>query len=204
LFPVGRCEWDAGETAVVIGRAFFETPSTLVLKRTRSGLSAVVYEQTDGRFVRRPQFAELVERKRAPVPPLSDDTRVRLAERLGGAARRCKLCGSDARAGQRCACGTSITARDPAYVMSAEEQAAGSAAHPDVWRAAALLAELKAAGHAVPSGPRQLPATADALFGTEPDRLPRVLLVTWQGSGMRIDFDEQVVSDALARISGTG
>jgi hypothetical protein len=197
LHAVARCDWNADDTAVVIGETFFERPGALVFKRARKGLSNVIYEQIGSRFTRRGTLSHFVLRE-PEANPLSSDARTRLAERLAGAARACAACRSETRAGQICACGVTVTARDPAYVLSADEVAAARAAHPDVWRASALLGALKAAGHAVPGSPKQLLATADVLVTTAAGSLPAALLATWRASGMRIAIDERVVADVLA------
>ena len=193
LFPVSRCDWLGEQQAIAIGRSFTDGPGTLCFKVARKIASDVVHVWEAGKLTRIPAFAELVEREREPVA-LAGDARVRLAERLGGAARRC-ACGQEIRILQVCACGRIGARTDAPYVLSAREEADAERAFPTLVRAARLVAALKAAGHVVPSGATQLLVTADLLAAAAP---APALIAAWKTTGMAVAVDAPTVARLMA------
>jgi len=201
LHAVERCARTGGDQAVAIGEAFFDGHTELVFKAQRRRLSDIVYELQDGRYTRRPRFAELVARDPGGAA-LSNAPELRLAERLAGFARRCP-CGREVRVGELCSCMRVASKNDPAYELSVDELAAARAELPHVVLAAELARDLKTAGHAVPAGPKQLAAAALVLQSSPPaDAAPR-LLATWRDTGMSIDLDEATLTAAIERRATT-
>ncbi|MBA3538457.1 MAG: SMI1/KNR4 family protein [Deltaproteobacteria bacterium] len=196
LRPVGRCDWlDDTKSAIAIGQSFTEEAGTLCFKVARGVVSEAVYLWDGSRFKRIPDFGELVWRERTN-PTLTSDARVRLAERLGGAARRC-ACGGELRVLQVCTCGRIGARSDPPYVLSDAEQQEAQRAFPTLVRASRIVTALKEGGHAVPSGPTQLLATADLL---EARATASALLAAWKKTGMKLDLDEPTLARVLKKV----
>ncbi|MEO8705473.1 MAG: SMI1/KNR4 family protein [Kofleriaceae bacterium] len=192
---IERCDWlDDHKRAIAIGRSFTDGDDTLCFKLGRGSLSEAVHVWDGAKFKRIPDFSELVMRERTN-PTLGTDDRTRLAERLGGAARRCS-CGRELRVLQVCECGRIGARTDAPYALSVEEQAQARQQFPAIVRAAALVTALKQAGHTVPSGPTQLLATADLLEANAP---ARALLAAWKQTGMTITLDAKTLEAELGR-----
>jgi hypothetical protein len=196
LLPVDRCDWlDDTHTAVAIGRSSIDGSETLCFKVKRGVASDAVHAWDGERFKRIPDFGELVMRERTN-PTLDTDDRVRLAERLGGASRRC-ACGREIKVLQACECGRIGARSDPTYVLSDAEQHQAQQAFPTLVRAARIVTALKQAGHAVPSGPTQLVALAELL---DTGATAATLLASWKRTGMKIDLDEPTIARVLGEV----
>jgi hypothetical protein len=190
--PVARCHW-LDSRAVVIGVAHHDGTASLVFKGKGTQLGEQVYEVRGTKLLLRPNFYEFIRVERADRA-LSSDERVRLAERLGGAARRCR-CGEEIRVGQAHACGHIGAVGDPPYEMTDAERAEAGRAHPDLVAAANLVAALKAAGHTVPSGPKALLAIADVLATRSNDA--EAILATWRATSMAVRIDAATLATFL-------
>ncbi len=193
FYPIARCDWaDDGRTAIAIGRSMVGDGGTLVFKVKRGVVSDAVYEVNEDGPKRIPDFNELVRRKHES-PTLHTDERVRLAERLGGAARQC-TCKREIRVLQVCECGRIGARTDKPYVLTEAELAHAEQAFGSVVRAWRVITSLKAAGHVVPSGPKQLIATADLL---EAGATPAAVLAAWQETGMKVDVSKALLARVL-------
>jgi hypothetical protein len=171
---------------------------TLVLKVRGTRAGDAVYVLSDDGLERIPDFGELVTRER-DNPTLHTDERVRLAERLGGAARRCS-CGREIRVLQKCECGRIGAPTDRPYLLSESELEHAEKAYATVVRAWRLIVALKKTGHVVPSGPTQLLATADLLTrGAKPP----ALLAAWKATGMNVDVDKTTLTRELDKLTSS-
>jgi hypothetical protein len=193
--PVGKTDWlDDSRKAIAIGKTWSDGDGTLCFKVIKRTVSESVYVWEDGAFKRIPAFNELVERERENRV-LHDDARTRLAERLGGVAKRC-ACKRELRVLQVCKCGRIGARTDQPYTLSTAEQAEAVRAYPSLVRAYEIVTALKAAGHAVPTGPGALIATADLL---DANAKPAALLAAWRSTGMTIDITAATITTLLRR-----
>ncbi len=191
--PVAATDWlDDRKQAVAIGTTWSNGDGTLCFKVSRGTLSEKVHVWEDGVFKRIPDFGELVERERENRM-LDDDARTRLAERLGGVAKRC-ACKREIRVLQVCECGRIGARTDPPYTLSSDEQSAAETTFLGLVRAHRLVTALKADGHAVPTGPGALLATADLL---DANARPAALLAAWKATGMTIKVDAATLTSLL-------
>lgn len=193
FLPVAKSDWlDDRKLAIAIGKSWSDGDGTLCFKVSRGTLSEKVHVWEDGAFKRIPDFGELVARERENRV-LDDDARTRLAERLGGVAKRC-ACKREIRVLQECACGHIGARTDPPYTLSSDEQLAAETTFPGLVRAHRLVTALKAAGHAVPTGPGALLATADLL---DANARPAALLAAWKATGMTIEVTARTIAMLL-------
>jgi hypothetical protein len=191
--PVHKTDWlDDKRQAIAIGKTWTDGDGTLCFKVSKRALSESVYVWEDGAYKRIPDFGQLVQRER-DNPTLDHDPRTRLAERLGGVAKRC-ACQREIRVLQVCECGRIGERTDPTYALSTREQADAERDYPALVRAHRLVTALKAAGHAVPTGPGALLATADLL---DAKAKPAALLAAWKSTGMTIDVTAAAIAKLL-------
>jgi hypothetical protein len=186
FFPVRRCDWlDDTKKVIAIGKSYTDGDGTLCFKVSRKTVSETVYVWEDGAFTRIPALENRA---------LDDSPRVRLAERLAGAARRCS-CRREIRVLEVCKCGRIGAVTDEPYVMTAVEQAEARREFPTLLRAHDVISALRAAKHVVPSGANQLLATADLL---DQKATPQKLIASWKKTGMKVTVDPRTVARLLS------
>lgn len=195
FYPIDRCMWTDDDAAVIIGKAIIDGVTPLVFKLVRGRLSEAVYEHHGAAFKRCPRFAEFVDRERDEIAPSTDARRL-FAERLAGGTRHCR-CGQEIRIGQFCACGQLGKPTDPRIELDAATQAHAITTHPMVWRAWQLVRSLRDAGHAVPSGPSALLATADALAAPTDAARVDAIMAAWTATSMKLSIDRTMLLTAL-------